>query len=90
MLTVKELKGYYHKGRFLPYSWPGCYPIFALTTDGGVLCPDCMTKERARIFRSTHEIDNDGFTIAGVDINYEDTDLPCDHCGSEIETAYAD
>jgi hypothetical protein len=30
---------------------------------------------------------NDGWHICGVEINYEN-DIPCCHCGSDIERAY--
>lgn len=89
-MTIQELKAYFHKGKMLPSSWPGMYPLFALCSDGGVLCPACVTKERASIFRSTHEQSRDGWCIAGVDANWEDPQMYCDHCGKRIESAYAE
>jgi len=32
----------------------------------------------------------DDWRLVGVEINYEDTDLYCCHCGEQIESAYGD
>jgi hypothetical protein len=90
IMTVVELRQHFHKGKANAYAWPGGYPMAYVTTDGGVLCPSCVTKERGRILRSTHERARDGWAIDGIDINYEDPRLFCDHCGQRIESAYCD
>lgn len=87
-MNISELKEYFYKGKAKPFAWPGGYPLFYVTTDGAALCPTCVTKERAQIFRSTHERSHDGWAIAGVDANYEDINLYCDHCGKSIDPAY--
>lgn len=96
-MTIAELKAHFHKGKANAYAWPGGYPMFYLCSDGGVLCPACVTKERARILRSTYELSkhsarsgHDEWAIEGVDVNYEDPDLYCDNCDSKIESAYAE
>lgn len=89
-MTCSQLRAHFYKGHARPYAWPGGYPLFYLTTDGGTLCPTCTTKERRQIFRSTHEQARDGWTIAAVDVNWEDPALYCDHCGQRIESAYAE
>lgn len=89
-MKISELKANYHKGQANAYAWPGGYPLFYVTSDGAALCPACMTKERAQIFRSTHEHARDGWAVEGVDVNYEDDSLFCDHCGKQIESAYGD
>jgi hypothetical protein len=89
-MTAQELKVYFRKGKAMPYAWPGGYPLFYLCSDGGVLCPSCVTKERAQIFRSTHEHSRDGWAITAVDANWEDPFMLCDHCGKRIESAYAE
>lgn len=72
------------------FAWPGGYPLYYLCTDGGVLCPDCANREIALIDEA---IKNPGcdkqWELIGVDINYEDTSLYCDHCSKQIESAYA-
>ena len=89
-MTIQELKAHFHKGKMQPWAWPGGYPLYAITSDGAALCPSCVTKERAQIFRSTHEKSRDGWAIEGIDANWEDASLYCDHCSKRIESAYAE
>jgi hypothetical protein len=90
-MTFGDLKNHFHKGKAYAYAWPGGYPLYYLCTDGGALCPSCVTHERAKILRATHENDNNsGWAIAGVDINWEQTELYCDHCSDQIPSAYGD
>jgi hypothetical protein len=67
-----------------PYAWPGGYPKYAITDDGGCLCWKCCQTQSA-------EIDNafpgSGWNVIELDINWESL-LYCDHCGSQIESAY--
>ena len=73
-----------------PYTWPGGYPLFLITTDGAALCKTCAKSEYNLILASTRGRDNDGWTAAAVDVNWEDVDLYCDHCGQPIESAYGE
>lgn len=68
-----------------PFAWPGGYPMFALTGDGAVLCHKCCKTERETIGTTTG---NDGWCVVGLDINWEDEHLFCDHCSGQIESAY--
>ena len=68
-----------------PYAWPGGYPKFAITDDGGCLCQYCCKTEIDRIAES---IPGDGWYVTATAINWEDNDLYCDHCGEQIEAAY--
>ena len=72
------------------YAWPGGYPMFVVCTDGGVLCMVCARKEYRYIAHSNRYDYRDGWRTSGVDINWEDPDLYCDHCSERIESAYAD
>ena len=72
------------------YAWPGGYPIYLVTTDGGALCPDCVKSEVRNIIDSCRREVDDGWRAYGADINYEDPNLYCDHCGNRIESAYAE
>ena len=69
------------------YVWPGGYPIFGLTDDGEALCPDCCSTERVMIASTSGR---DGWCIVATDINYDNPDLHCAHCGARIESAYAE
>lgn len=68
-----------------PFAWPGGYPRYAVTDDGGALCTCCCMQERDRIADSDPR---DGFYIVALEINWEDGDLTCDHCGDPIQSAY--
>lgn len=68
-----------------PFTWPGGYPLYAITDDGGALCPCCCGKEKKRIADSDPR---DGFYVVALEINLEDADLTCDHCGEPIRSAY--
>ena len=70
-----------------PFTFPGCYPRYAITDDGGALCRHCCANEAERIDAAT---DGDGWNITATDINWEDTALSCDHCGALIESAYGE
>ena len=78
----------------LPHSsWPGLYPLFYIMGDCGVLCADCANGKNGSC--AVREGTDDGmsdksWTIVGQDINYEDADMYCDHCGVRIPSAYAE
>ena len=69
-----------------PYAWPGGYPLFAITSDNACLCKKCCDTERESIGTTTG---SDGWCVTDLSINYEDTELTCDHCGNLVEAANA-
>ena len=72
-------------GKLPTYAWPGGYPLFYVTADGGILCPKCANDN---ITLLTDPDDRQWYVI-GVDTNYEDDTLQCDNCNQLIEAAYA-
>ena len=66
------------------YAWPGGYPLYYLTKDCGVLCPKCANDHLAR----TLDPDDDQFFVVAQEVNWEDQDMHCDHCGAHIKPAY--
>jgi hypothetical protein len=72
------------------YAWPGGYPMFIVTTDGCTLCMDCAREEYFNIAYANRHKSNDGWRTAGVDVNWEDPSLYCDHCSKRVESAYAE
>jgi hypothetical protein len=70
-----------------PFAWPGGYPLFAVTSDGGCLCHHCCQVERESIGTTTG---SDGWCVVGIDANWENPSLCCDHCSERIESAYAE
>ena len=61
------------------YAWPGGYPMYYLTAQGTVLCAKHANVEG--------EFNDE--TLTEADVNWEDTDLWCEH-SHKIESAYGD
>ncbi len=72
-----------------PYSSVGSYPMFAVTSDGAALCHKCCKSEASQIGKPSGDC-HDQWRIVGLDVNWEDSSLYCDHCGNRIESAYAE
>lgn len=81
--TEKRIQ-YLKEGRT---AWPGGYPRYIVIEDGEALCFDCLKNEQASI-EGVDEAPARDWTIAGCDVNEEDNDLFCAHCGARIESAY--
>lgn len=64
-----------------PYAWPGRYPVYAVCSDGQLLCRDCA-RENYR------QIANGSWPMAGQTVNWEDEDETCAHCNKPLECAY--
>lgn len=65
-----------------PRTFPGLYPRYAVTDDGGVLCPSCCASERIQIATT---FKGDGWCVIGLETLWEPDDgLFCDHCGDQI------
>ena len=79
-----------------PYAWPGGYPLYFVTSDGGVLSFATAKAERRMILESIRGCPDgsfhyaDDWRVVGCCINWEDGDLRCDHSGEQIESAYAE
>lgn len=69
-----------------PYAFPGGYPRFAVCDDGAAMCHKCCHSEFRNIATA---YESDGWNVVALDINWEDSDLYCDHCGEQIEPAYS-
>ena len=73
-----------------PYAWPGDYQMFFLASDGAALSFRAVQENFYQCAYSLrHKID-DGWRIVACDINYEDTNMVCDHTGEPIPSAYGD
>lgn len=82
--TVTEFNNAIEAG---PHAWPGGYPVYFITRDGGTLSYNAV-KDNAEIIReSIAEQCNDGWQVVACDINWG-SDLTCDHTGEKIESAY--
>lgn len=87
-MTLRDVKAALRSG---PYAWPGGYPLYFVTADGAVLsfaavrerfrevCADMLGMSALAQWR-----------IVGLDVNWENPELFCDHTGARIESAYAE
>ena len=67
------------------------YPFFFITDDGGVLSEEAVEANREEIDEAIRTKDSTGgWRVVGVEINYEDDALYCDHTGERIQSAYAE
>jgi hypothetical protein len=73
------------------YAWPGGYPLYFVTADGGALSFESAQENAAQIRDAIIEDDKrGGWRVIGVEVNWEDGELYCDHSGERIESAYAE
>lgn len=70
-------------GKYPAFAWPGGYTLHYVMDDGESLCADCANLPETHIGGEA-----DGWRIEGSDINYEDSDLCCAHCGERIPASY--
>lgn len=75
-------------GTLASYSQLGMYPLYYITKDGGVLCPECARNAEAEGL--TKDPDDPQWFIVAADVNYEDASLYCDNCDDRIPSAYAE
>lgn len=73
-----------------PCAWPGGYPLFFVTSDGGCLCHRCGVENKDLIVESIKDGADDGWRVEAQEVNWEDPELFCDGCGERIESAYAE
>ena len=85
--TVAEFKATLRNGQ---YAWPGAYQMYFITSDGAALSFDAAKAEARQIIRAIVDKDFSGWRVVACDINYEDSDLYCDHTGEKIPAAYDD
>lgn len=67
------------------YGWPGGYPIYHVTRDGGILCTKCANRNLKLTLG-----DDPQWQIIHSVVNWEDNGLECDNCYSKIEAAYGE
>jgi hypothetical protein len=72
------------------WAWPGGYPVYFITSDGAALSYAAAKSESELIRASIAERSRDGWRVTAAAINWEDSDLYCDHTGARIESAYGE
>ena len=83
--TVAQLKATLRNGE---YAWPGGYPMYFITDDGGALSFDTVRAELRSVIDSIRNQISDGWRVVACDVNWEDTTLYDDHTGERIPSAY--
>ena len=85
--TVQQFRETIENG---PYTFPGAYPVFFITSDGGALSFDAAKDNANLIKDSIENHHNDGWRVIAVAVNYENPELYCDHTSQRIESAYGE
>ena len=75
-------------GKLITYAWPGGYPVYYITADGGTLCSGCA--RMAEDDKLSPNSDDAQWHIVTAGVNYEDDLFYCDHCSERIESAYGE
>ena len=86
-MTTTQLKSILRSGA---YSWPGCYPLYFITSDGAALSFHSVRANYRWVIWSMRNRVSDGWWVVACDVNWEDAELYCDHSGERIESAYAE
>jgi hypothetical protein len=79
--TTTDLKSAIRSGA---YTFPGGYPLFFITSDGGALSFDSVKSNFRAVLWSIRNNVNDGWRVVGCEANWEDGELTCDHSGNRI------
>lgn len=87
-MNTQELKQALRNG---PYAWPGGYPTYFITDDGAALSHRAA-RENFRLILSEmqHPGTCPGWGIVAHAVNWEDSELYCDHTGEPIPSAYSE
>jgi hypothetical protein len=89
-MHIKTISDFRKAMRNGPRAWPGLYPLYFITNDGAALSFKAAKQERRLILEAIRDQDNSGWCIVGMDINWEDAELICDHTNERIESAYGE
>lgn len=82
--NVKKWAGVESSEKLPSYAWPGGYPIYYLCADSGILCPDCANGPDV----AGADADDKQWHVVAGDVHWEGDPLICDHCNTQIESAY--
>jgi hypothetical protein len=70
------------------HTFPGCYPMYFITSDGAALSFDTVRQNLRSVLDSVRHGSRDGWRVVACDVNYEDGDLYDEHTGEKIPAAY--
>ena len=82
-----DLNNPVHMARYIArnqYAWPGGYELCGVTSDGALLCSNCVKEEYVTIHHSTKHAYNDGWQIVAIISEAELESVNCSHCNKEL------
>jgi hypothetical protein len=85
--TIADLESILKNG---PYAWPGGYPLYFVTQDGGVLSFKAVEENRPEVDSAIADDNDPQWRVVACETNWEDPELICDHTNERIESAYAE
>jgi hypothetical protein len=87
-MTIQEFQQHLENGEFV---FPGGLPTFFITADGGILSHDaCLEMKETIVDAMIDSGNNKQWEVIGIEVNYEDGTLVCDHTGKPIPCAYCE
>jgi len=87
-MNIRSISDFRKAMRHGPYAWQGGYPCYFVTSDGAALSFESVRSNLRSVLWSIANDVSDGWQVVAMDINWEDTELTCDHSGKPIESAY--
>lgn len=73
-----------------PFTSLGAYPIYVYTSDGEMLCAECVRENYRAISTATRHRENDGWRVEGTDVYWEGPPEHCANCNKALPSAYGD
>lgn len=84
--SIADLKATLRAGQ---YAWPGGYPLYFITVDGGALSFESVLANFREVIEAIKNNNDPQWQVVACRINYE-SELYCYHSGKPIESAYGD
>lgn len=72
------------------HAWPGGYPLYFITSDGGALSFETVQNNLRAVCWSVRHKSGDGWRVVACEINHEDGELTDSHTGKRIASAYSE
>jgi len=88
-MQIQSLAGLAQAHKTL-YAWPGGYQLNLILADGTVLCRSCFKQNYQLIAEDFKDNCNTGWLPLGLEVNWEDPDLRCEHCNTPMPGEYCD
>jgi hypothetical protein len=73
------------------HAWPGGYPIVLHTSDGEMVSPVALMKNKPALWLAIHDVHSKQHSrIVGADVYLEGPTVQCVYTNADIESAYGD